>query len=370
MRKLTVHATISLIVTALCAPFAVRAGKRFNIRACMLFSIILQVASLLLILPASHTWQLNLLGVIRGIGGSFMHVPIITVILTNWYLDHVGMGMGLIFSMASGFGSLFSALSSFCIEAAGYRTALVIISLVLIVLCLPLLLFLRCTPEELRLHPHGWNPAAQEGPSGQAAGRKDSTKQVPFYRMMDFYLLCLFGVLTVPVIAMQMHFSGFCEQIGAGSMFGGIMMSVVMCGSVIFKLVIGEVLDLFGAFKMMTGVLTVDIISLLIIFSNRSWSGSGFFLLTGAFLFGVHASIGSIGLAGVTRAVMGDKDDGTAFSVVSSCASTGAALSITVIALLYDFFRSYDPSFIIGIGMLLAGFLVLAVLWKRKRQTT
>lgn len=365
--QVTIHATISLIVTALTAPFSVKLAKKYGLRICLLFSLILQTASLLLILPATRIWQLNLLGVIRGIGGAFMHVPIITIILTNWYLDHVGMGMGITFSMASGFGAIFSWLISFMIQQVNYRFALVACSVILVLLSLPTLIFLRLRPEELHMHPHGWHPSDGSSVASSAAEWQEIRKSTPFYRIPDFYLLCAFGLLTVPVVAMQMHFSGFCEQIGAGSMFGGIMMSTVMFGSVIFKLVIGEILDLLGAFKMMASVLTVDILSLFIIYSNRSWSGNGTLLLIGAFLFGVHASIGSIGIAGVTRAVLGDRDDGTAFSIVSSCASTGAALSITVIAVLFDLTRSYDVSFLLGIGLLFSGCVILFILWKRKQ---
>ncbi|MBQ6321434.1 MAG: MFS transporter [Lachnospiraceae bacterium] len=366
--SVSLHATISLLVTAFSAPFAVKLVHKFGVRPILIFSLVLQDLSLLLIIPATSLWQLNALGVMRGIGGGFMHVPIITVILNNWYLDHVGISMGLIFSMASGFGALFSWLISVIIEKTNYQVALIVCAVLVFLLILPSLIFLHLQPEEIGLHPHGWRknetPARQNAPSGEI--KKPERK--PFYRIPDFYCLCLFALLTVPIVALQMHFSGFCELIGAGSMFGGIMMSTVMIGSVFFKLVVGEILDLLGAFRMMAIVLAVDVSSLLLIFANRTYTGNGLSLLIGAFFFGIHASIGSIGIAGVSRAVMGPEDDGTAFSIVSGCASGGAALSITLIAMIFDATGTYNAAFIGGISMLLAGGILLFILWRRKRN--
>ena len=368
--SVSLHATISLIVTALSAPFSVSLVKKYGIRPILLISLILQVSSLLLILPANALWQLNLLGVMRGIGEGFIYMPLITVVLNNWDLDHVGVSMGFIFSCASGFGAVFSWLISIIIHWFGYRSAIVMCAALVFLLMLPAIVYLHLEPEEIGLHPHGWSEHVVQIVKQKEKRQKNSPETRPFYTAPDFYLLCLFGLLTVPVVSLQLHFSGFCEQIGAGSMFGGLMMSVVMIGSVVSKLIVGEILDLLGAYRMMALVLGVDLTSLIMIYSNRAWSGNGFFLLLGGFLFGIHASIGSIGIAGVTRAVMGPEQYASAFSIASGCSSIGAACSITVIAAIYDLTRTYDLAFITGIVMLLSGGLILLLIWWRKKHAS
>lgn len=363
--SVALHATISGLLTGLASPVVIKAMSRVKLWGIIGSGMILMSGSTFLTAAADNVWQLNILGVLKGLGCACCYIPVLTVILGNWFDRYYGTVMGVTFSFSGIAGALFSPMLSFIIEKQGYQRALLTAGSIVIVFCLPGLFFCRTKPSELGLEilrREGEDAKSSREQEGLKSQEDRKGKLEKLYQSTDFIVLCVVGFLAVFLSGFTQHLTGYSEAIGAGTGIGVMMMSCTMAGNIAFKLLSGVLIDLVGGARTAAGALALTVLALVVLLFHPS---AEILLYAAAFLFGAIYSLGAVSLAAVSRSVFGKEQYGEAYSVISALSCVGASLSLTAIGCMYDLSGGYTVALVCMILFGLASILGLEIIGSR-----
>lgn len=327
----TFHATISGLLTGLLGPLMVRLTDRFPVKWIVCFGATMCALSFFLMIIAKSAWMLNLCGVIRGIGDSCFFMPIITLILGNWFKKNLGSVMGIVMAFSGIVGAAMSPILAKIIVNYGYQTALAFCGAFVVLTTYPL------SGTVLKLKPESREP--EERTSARAASAADSARLVNRFSYASPVFYCLVGMtfLSVFVIGLTSHISGIGENLGVGSEIGATMISAAMIGNIFSKFAAGFCSDKIGSVKTFALTFLVATSGCAFMLITRTTS----FLLVASFLYGTIYAVTAIGLPSIVRLVYGNRQYGRAFSIISMVSVVAPSVSMFVIGFLYDVAGNY-----------------------------
>src|SRR5207253_149338 len=206
--------SINLLLFGLCGPFAGALMTRFGVRRVMLAALSTLAVAVGLSALMTNVWQLvGLWGVLVGAGSGSMALVLGATVATRWFVKRRGLITG-IFAASTATGQLiFLPQQAAIIEAAGWRTAVLLVAAVAVSVALLVALFMRDDPRNVGLEPYGSEdlpevkvsaaPAARVNPFGLAV-----STLVEGARVRDFWLLAgsfaICGATTVGLISVHL----------------------------------------------------------------------------------------------------------------------------------------------------------------------
>lgn len=291
----------------------------------------------------------------------------ISVMITNWFVRHRGMALGIA-TAGSGLGSLiFIPLVRFnLIPTMGWRNSYLVIAVIQAVL-IPLAFFLlRNTPEQKGLRPLGWETVAD---ATGAPRERRGLRQGQVYKTLSFWLL------------------------GAALIFSGVSVNGMI--SVLDPMlqamqsppaVLGWILASLGIFVMVGKFLTgwlFDKMSLIIAIGIVSLANAAqfFFMLAPttilngmlfSFLHGFGATMVTVTPAYLAAKLFGDRDYAAVYGAVSMFA-TGGAVAAAPFGLLFYTGETGNPTNLVWAWLVmgLIGFaLYLFTVWTKPKWET
>jgi sugar phosphate permease len=181
---------ISILWFGLGGPLAGTLLDRFGIRKTMIGGLLVTSLGLGTLLTLNTLWQLHVYwGFVVGIGTGSLANVLGAVVAQRWFNKYRGLIIGLL-GAASATGQLIFLPSMINLtELGGWRLAIQVAAIATGVMVIPVLLFMRDRPEDVKLQPLG------EPDSGSAAARTataDMTRKTPLreaVRTLDFWLL-------------------------------------------------------------------------------------------------------------------------------------------------------------------------------------
>ena len=111
-------------------------------------------------------------------------------------------------------------------------------------------------------------------------------------------------------------------------------------------------------------MITVNILGIVLLIIGRSMT----LLIIGAFLFGSCYSLGAVAVPLLTKYFFKTKNYARAFPTISFASNVGAAISLSMVGYIYDFFGSYIYAFIIALVMIFVSILLLMITTKTKEN--
>lgn len=186
--------TAGLIVRNLTAPIGGRLIDRFGARRMLFFSLVLSGVGYIALAAAANVLMLALIFV--GMVSLGFHVLLFqapSVIINHWFDRRKGLAMSLLQVGAGVGGALLMPLLGFVIITFGWRPASVLAGLALLVICLPMVLVVRDTPEEMGETPDG---VPQTSAAAAGVGEGATLRQAihtPHYWLIAFTMLSLSG---------------------------------------------------------------------------------------------------------------------------------------------------------------------------------
>jgi MFS family permease len=174
------------------APLVGYVFDRYGPRPIMFFATFVTVGGLSLLVFAHSTWLFFLASAISGIGLSAFIAGTGPAAMTVWFIRNRGKAIAIVLA-GSGLGAFLMPPIVAIIDAWGWRVALAIIIVALIVVTTPLTMMLRHRPEQYGLRPDG-RPA--EPPRGPLAAPSLPSPGMDFLfgqalRARSFWLLVL-----------------------------------------------------------------------------------------------------------------------------------------------------------------------------------
>lgn len=354
----TMHMTIFSLVTALSALIVPKLMNKFKYKLILIISVIVAVISTAVMAYSKSVYVFYLLGAIRGFSTGLFSIVPLTMIINGWFKKHHGLATSIVFGFSGLGGAICSIILSNCILKFGWNVTYIIKASIILILCLPAIIY----PFEVSAIDEGKIPL---GYDKDEKIEKNINKGNNFnFITIGFICFAIFAFINTTITGITQHFPGFSETIGKSAAVGSALLSAAMIGNVITKLIIGFLSDRIGAVKASITMILVNILGIILVIS----SSQTIILLSGAFLFGSIYSVGAVGLPLLTKYFFGIDNYPKVFPIISFLSNIGAALALSIVGYIYDFTKSYNYAFLLGIVINIICLTLIIVVAKRNNK--
>lgn len=345
------HMTIFSLVTALSSFMIPSLMKRISYKKLLIISVSVAVISTYLMGKSSSLIIFYILGAFRGASTSlFSSVPL-TIIINNWFVEKHGLATSIVFSFSGVAGTLFSPFLSSCIDRFGWQNTYMIMALLMLMLSLPSIIYpFQLKPEYENMLPLG----------GNHTEISISDNNNFNFVSVSFVAFLLYGLIIAFLTSFTQHFPGYVTSLGYSTTLGALLVSAGMVGNILFKLIIGVLSDKIGTVKSIIVMMLTVLIGIILLLMGRS----NILLIAGAFMFGASYAIGAVGLALLTKYFFESKGYSKVYPSVSFASNMGAALSLSLVGYIYDFFGSYVYAFMAALILLIICFILILYIVK------
>ena len=222
-------------------------------------------------------------------------------------------------------------------------------------LCLPAVLYpFHLDPQKDGCLPYGY----VEQPQDMVTQVSNSFS----FTTVAFISFFVFGLLCSCITSVTQHLPGYGQSLGYSAALGAMLLSSGMVGNIISKLIIGVLSDHLGAIKATVTMIIANTVGIILLM----WGSTAWLLIIGAFLFGSCYSIGAVALPLLTKYFFGIDNYARVFPKISFASNLGAAISLSMVGYIYDFFGSYLYAFIIALAMIAVCVITLTLTAKTK----
>ena len=336
-----IHATISMLLASAMSFFVPVIMRKYSYKLVLIISVLIASSSTVLMGLSTNILSFYVLAAVRGISSAFFAIVPLTMIINQWFEKKHGLATSITLGFSGAIGALFSPILASFIESYGWEMTYLIKGVFLLLMGLPAILYpFSLNPQDDGLLPYGFEGIKEKG-------EDTLKKQVEFnFRQLGFVCFLGFATLMAVITAIAQHLPGFAESVGYSASTGAMLVSAVMMGNIISKLIIGVLSDRVGVLKaaMMMSIVNILGIILLLIAAN-TWM-----FLIGGFLFGAIFSVASVGTALLTKKFYTTKSYPTIYPVVSFVGGLGVAFATSLIGYIYDFTGSFTSTFIIALA--------------------
>ncbi|MBU3259057.1 MFS transporter [Roseovarius sp. PS-C2] len=327
-----------------------RIVDRFGITAALIAAALLISGSTALAALSPSVLVLSVLQLLIGFGTSASFGPLIADV-SLWFLKRRGIAVAITASGNYLSGAIWPVILAGVLAEEGWRAVYVVLAIVTVTAMLPLALLLR------RRVPLGARAHADQvsGLRAQAAG---------FSPRILMLLLGVAGIGCCVAMSMpQVHIVSLCVDLGFGPAVGGQMLSLMLLGGVVSRLISGLVADRLG------GVMTLLIgsgLQCLALFLYLP-AGGLVSLYTVSMIFGLSQGGIVPSYALVVREYMPSQEAGQRVGFVLMMTILGMALGGWMSGWIYDVTGSYQMAFINGIVWNFLNIAIMAMILMRTR---
>src|ERR1700687_95549 len=148
--------SVRFILFGLMAPFAAALLNRYGLRNVTLSALLIVASALVMSLAMTKVWQLMLLwGVVIGIGTGMTALVLGATIAARWFAARRGLVVGILTASVATGQLVFLPLLATITERVGWRVALSLMCVMLVIAAFAVLLVMRDRPSDLGLRPFG-----------------------------------------------------------------------------------------------------------------------------------------------------------------------------------------------------------------------
>ena len=297
-------------------------------------------------------WVFALLQLPIGIATAAGFGPLIADI-SHWFLHRRGIAVATAACGNYIAGAIWPLLLKGTIEADGWRTAFFVIALTTLVLTIPLAVLLRRRPPE----------AIPEGVvSSQPSSEHVVTGLSPFALQV---LLCIAGVACCVAMAMpQVHIVAYCADLGYGVTAGAQMLSIMLTGGIISRLISGFLADYIGGVRTL---LIGSVLQCLALFLYMPFDGLASLYIV-SLVFGLSQGGIVPSYAIIVREYLPAREAGRRVGIVIMATVFGMALGGWLSGLIYDLTGSYQAAFLNGIAWNMINIAIMVLLLFKGRE--
>jgi MFS family permease len=352
---------VSFIVFAVSQPIVGKLIDTVGVRKIFVAGGFIVGISTVLSFFVTSVWQLFILyGVIASLGFGAASGVTASVVVTKWFSKKQGLALGLV---EAGFGAgqmIIVPSSILLIEEFGWKWTVVIIGSILIIVVCPILaLFLKSEPSKAGLRPYG-----EETPKQVISAKGDTSKTLSKPKMdrRFWFLLIPFFVCGVTTTGlMDTHLIPFAQYCGFTPGVTSAAVSTLAAFNIFGTLVSGILADRIDNKKILTFLYftrALTIVFLLLMSSNGAILSV--FLENPVLLIVFSISFGLVDFATVapTIKLLSDYYKGQSVGLLTGWLfmshQLGSALGSFLPGVLFDVTNSYQISFIIAFVLLLA----------------
>lgn len=355
------RAEASLPFTAIMIGFGVgnllvgRLVDRFGITLPMFASGILLGSGFYASTLTTSIWQFALIqGVLVGLGTATLFGPLMSDI-SHWFRRRLGIAIAAAASGNYFAGFIWPLILKDIVANEGWREAYLLVAVTLFVTIIPLSFLLK-----KRL------PTAKFAPTQVKATLPTSGKKLDMPLGTLQVLIVIAGVACCVAMSMpQVHIVAYCADLGYGITRGAEMLSLMLAGGIISRLMSGLLADYIGGVRTL---LLGSVLQCLALFLYMPFDGLVSLYIV-SFVFGLSQGGIVPSYAIIIREYFPASQAGQRVGLAILATVLGMAFGGWLSGLIYDLTKSYQAAFINGIGWNLINILIMVtVLFKTKTK--
>ncbi|PGY06339.1 MFS transporter [Bacillus sp. AFS031507] len=339
--------TIMALAAMAVGPIAGRLMRKMDVRVYLTLFILIASVAFVGFSFSTKLIHFYLFAILMGAGMAGGAMIPASVLITNWFNKKRGLCLGIALS-GSGFGGvILSPLVNWLITAYGWRSAYLVLGILIAAVLVPLAVFV------IRLDPadKGLSPLSEESTLISTQKKElTGTTQGEALKSLSFWTLCLAILVGGLVVnAMLINLAPYLASIGTTAKTAALLLSLGSGMVIVGKLVVGRLFDKLGLVTTLLIISAGSMVSFLFLMKAN--------IILPAILYTVFSGIGSTAVtvtpAYMTGALFGEKEFGAKYGVVAIFISLGAAITPIVSGALYHISHSY--------GSLLTVLMVLSI---------
>lgn len=210
--------SIRLLLFGLMAPFAAALMERFGLRKVVISALTIITAGLLASLTMTQAWHLIALwGFVVGFGTGMTAMVLGATVAARWFVARRGLVVGILSASVATGQLIFLPILAHVTDAMGWRTALGLMCVMLLVAATLVFLFMRDRPSDLKMLPFGDDgttpvakPAHPPTISTVFTVLKDASQTRVFWVLFGTFFIC--GASTNGLV--QTHLIPMCADFG------------------------------------------------------------------------------------------------------------------------------------------------------------
>lgn len=345
--------TVTMIGFALGSVIAGRFVDRHGIMRTLMIAGISSAAAFALAAMAPSIWVMILAQGVLGLGTATCFGPLMADI-SHWFLKRRGLAVAIAACGNYLSGAIWPYLLAGLLETQGWRAVYFALSGISLVTMLPLAWMLRAEVGQ----------AARDVADRVAAANQ---AKVLFHPQTLTILLIFAGIGCCMAMAMpQVHIVSLSVDLGCGAHAGVRMLSLMLLGGVISRLVSGMMADRIGGLKILLIGSVLQCIALFLYLPASTEAQ----LYAVSLIFGLSQGGIVPSYAIIVREYMPSREAGTRTGLVVMATIIGMALGGWVSGLIHDLTGSYRLAFINGIGWNFLNIAIIAglLLVRRRRN--
>jgi len=327
---------------------------RLGPRKLLLWGVISTGLGLFVLSSTNSLWTFYGAFLLLGLGAGGCLNVVTTTVIANWFRKNLGRALGV---MSSGIGAsgLFVPVVVFLIDTYGWRMALVILGIGMWVVCFPLLLIVRNTPEECGKLPDGEESSSDaSGPEAQEKGDTITFKEV--IRKKSFLFLNMIDLIRLSAAtAVVVHVMPYLSNMGVSRTAAGLIAAAIPLTSIAGRFGLGWLGDIWDKRYVMILALLCMILGLLAFaYPVNKW-------LIFLFLLFFPPGFGSINVlrASYLRESFGKENFGKLLGITLGAGSVGGIIGPTSAGWAFDITGSYHFVWLGYIGVLIVGIILI-----------
>ncbi len=345
----------------LCCAFAVLGGwalDRHGPRKAGIFMGIFTGFSLVMTSLVHSYWQLLFTYSFLLAMGTGPTYGVANTTASRWFMKKRGFVLGIT-SSGGGVGAIVLApIASYLISNFDWRTAFVVLGIVLGIALIAVSLVLEKDPRDIGLFPDG---ARSEPEREETQNKAESTQSAGFSlteatKMHQFWLLALSWVfMSLSLHMVFVHVVPYAIDTGISPMDAALIMSVIGLTNIPGRIITGKISDAFGRKALAIGSSLIEFVALLwLMWAQQLWALYAFAMVFG-FLWGGGGTM----IAALIGDIFGTRNLGPIMGWMSAGWALGAAIGPAIGGYIFDVSGHYFRAFGAGaVAILITACLV------------
>lgn len=328
--------SLYILIMALGSILSGKLSDKYGPRIVVTFNALLVGLGYILLSQVNSLWQMYLVWVVIGIGGTGCFAPTVSTV-ARWFTKRRGMAMGIVLAGFAAGGMIIPPFAQWLISSWSWQEAYLALGVITLIILLPSAQFIKRSPQQIGPKPLG----------------EQSTANLSFIQLIknrQFWLLAsVFSLFHFCCLLGYNHTVAYAIDTGIPEMVAATLMTVLAGSSLAGRVMIGYVSDVLGSRLTLVYTLILFLAGfILLMFTQQLWA-----FCTFAVAFGL-ASGGVITLQGIVVADL--------FSSVSLGMSIGAVMAVGVTGgILGPIFAGYTFDVTGSYQLALVGCVILCV---------
>ena len=363
--------TFSGVSGFLSSLFYIEVYRRFRHKVPAIIGFIVYAGACVGYSFAKGVWSFYIYGFIAGFFSSIVGTIGAAQIINNWFRRYHGTVLGVILAASGVGGALFAQIDEAVMEASSWRTAMLVHGGTILFAGLLTLIFLKNRPEQMGLHPLGYEDTPHPDKKGHRRHveewRGESfkggvAKKPAFWILVVAFFLCtlccstLFNIIPAHIRDQGMHAD-----------VSSTVHSVMLIALAAAKIIVGFFCDRFSAHKVVFFLMASNIAAAVILATVQTPAMA--ILAVVIYSFGLSFSTMMPSL--LASDLFGTNSYARSVGILVSAISLGGMTLTPLCNFLYDKIGSYTPIMygIAGIAVLISIlFAIVSILSERDKK--